>query len=92
MTTDKADFNRTNPAAPLYYDTDFNYSKDRSYWLRLMLGMWVATYVSRKYYIERDRARRTNRMEGYPNMPGHHFNNRGGVVVLKDFAGFEKYF
>jgi len=25
-------------------------------------------------------------------MPGHHFNNRGGVVVLKDFTGFEKYY
>jgi len=25
-------------------------------------------------------------------MPGHHFNNRGGVVVLKDFVGFEKYY
>ena len=34
----------------------------------------------------------TARMEGYKNMPGHHFHNRGGVVVLKDFVGFEKYY
>jgi len=34
----------------------------------------------------------TARLNGYRNMPGHHFNNRGGVVVKKDFTGFEKYF
>jgi hypothetical protein len=34
----------------------------------------------------------TARLEGYKGMPAHHFNNRGGVVVLKDFVGFEKYF
>tara|TARA_B110000305_G_C19273020_1_gene555454 strand:+ start:739 stop:930 length:192 start_codon:yes stop_codon:yes gene_type:complete len=43
--------------------------------------------------LETDRAKMTNRMEGFPgwaNKP-HHFINRGGVVILKDFIGFEKY-
>jgi hypothetical protein len=34
----------------------------------------------------------TARMEGYKNIPGHHFHNRGGVIVLKDFIGFQKYY
>ena len=34
----------------------------------------------------------TARMEGYKNIPAHHFNNRGGVLVLKDFVGFQKYY
>ena len=25
-------------------------------------------------------------------MPAHHFSNRGGVLFLKDFVGFEKYY
>lgn len=33
----------------------------------------------------------TARLEGYKNMPGHHFHNRGGIVTLKQFVGFEKY-
>jgi hypothetical protein len=24
-------------------------------------------------------------------MPGHHFHNRGGVLIEKKFQGFEKY-
>ena len=30
-------------------------------------------------------------MENLENAPAHHYNNRGGVLVRKQFAGFEKY-
>jgi hypothetical protein len=30
-------------------------------------------------------------MQNVENLPAHHFNNRGGVLVKKQFAGFEKY-
>ena len=30
-------------------------------------------------------------MESIEELPAHHFNNRGGVLVKKQFAGFEKY-
>jgi len=92
MGTDKADFQRTNPGYPMYYDTDFNYAKDRAYWLKLIVGMGFATWAVKKVQVEKDRARMTARMEGYKNMPAHWFHNRGGVVVLKDFTGFEKYY
>ena len=92
MGTDRADFQRTMPGFPMYYDTDFNYAKDRDYWLKLILGMAFVTYAVRKVQVEKDRARMTARKEGYKNMPAHWFHNRGGVVVLKDFTGFEKYY
>ena len=30
-------------------------------------------------------------MQDIENLPAHHYNNRGGVLVKKQFAGFEKY-
>lgn len=92
MTSDRADFERTMPGYPMYYDKDFNYRKDRDFWLKLLLGMSLFSYVYKRYHIEVDRVRMAARMEGYKNMPGHHFHNRGGVVVLKQFTGFEKYY
>ena len=76
----------------MYYDTDFNFAKDRDFWLKLMLGMFGATYVYKKYYVEVDRSRRTERMNGYKNEVAHHFHNRGGVVIKEQFVGFRKYF
>lgn len=92
MGSDKTDFQRTKPAYPMYYDTDHNYRKDRDYWLKMILGLMFTSYAIKKVQVESDRARMTQRLEGYKSIPGHHFNNRGGVVVLKDFIGFEKYY
>ena len=33
---------------------------------------------------------RWERVENLENMPAHHFNNRGGVLLKKQFMGFEK--
>lgn len=65
MGTDRVDFERTKPAYPMYYDKDFNFMKDRDYWLKLALAMGLTSYVYWKYKVEVDRARRTARMEGY---------------------------
>jgi len=88
MGTDKNDFLRSKPAYPMFYDRDFNYAKDRDFWLKLILGMMGTSYAIKKYQVESDRSRMTARMNGYEGMPGHHFNNRGGVVILKEFVGF----
>lgn len=92
MGSDRADFERTKPAHPMHYDRNFDYRKDRTYWLRLLLSISGVVYLVNRYHLEQDRARMTARLEGYKNIPGHHFNNRGGVIVLKDFIGFEKYY
>ena len=49
-------------------------------------------YLSRKFYAERNRLRNWNRRENIQNMPAHHFENHGGVLIKKSFAGFEKYY
>jgi len=91
MGTDKADFNRTMPAYPMYYDYNMEYMKDRDFWLKFIFGAIFVSYGVKRVQLEKDRARMTERMDGFPNSPGHHFNNRGGVVLKKQFAGFEKY-
>ena len=92
MNSDKIDYQRVKPAYPMFYDTDHNYRKDRDYWFKLILGFGFFYYAVRKIQVEKDRARMTQRLEGYKDIPGHHFNNRGGVIVLKDFIDFEKYY
>ena len=92
MYSDKADFNMTVPQQPMYYDNDMNFKKDRDFYLKFLLSCMAATYGINRYWVEVDRARRAERMEGFKNSPGHHFENRGGVVSRKQFTGFEKYF
>jgi len=92
MTSDKADFLRTKPAHPMYYDKDHSYMRDRDFWLKVLVGMAALSYGVNKFQVEEDRSRRTERMNGYQNYPAHWFHNRGGVVVLKQFTGFQKYY
>jgi DnaJ-domain-containing protein 1 len=91
MGTDKADFNRTMPAYPMFYDHNHSYRTDRDFWLKFLLGVSFISYGLSRLQVESDRARMSERLSGFPNSLGHHFNNRGGVVVKKKFTGFEKY-
>jgi hypothetical protein len=52
MGTDRADFERTKPAQPMYYDHDHNYRKDRTYWLHALIGMGVCCYGMAKLHLE----------------------------------------
>lgn len=45
----------------------------------------------KRYHVEKDRCQRTERMGNIENLPGHHFSNRGGVLIQKEYIGFEKY-
>lgn len=92
MGTDQLDFERTKPKQQVHVDNDNNYRKDRAYWLHLIVFFWLFNTAINKWYIEVDRARMTQRKAGFPNAPAHHFNNRGGIVVMKEFAGFQKYY
>ena len=57
----------------------------------MCLGIFAALYLRDRYYCEVARMARWDRMQNLENLPAHHFNNRGGVLVKKQFAGFEKY-
>ena len=91
MLSDKDDFNLTRPGHATYYDRNLEFQKDRSFWMCLILGLFGAMYAKNKYNCEVERMKRWERMQNLENMPEHHFNNRGGVLVRKQFSGFEKY-
>jgi hypothetical protein len=92
MNADKVDFNRTKPGHPMYYDRNHEYSHDRRFWLSLLLCMFGAVYLHRKFYIERDRLRMWDRKDNLEQMPAHLVENHGGVLIKKRFVGFEKYY
>lgn len=48
MGSDKADFLRTKPAYSMYYDTNFNYTKDRDFWFKFLLGWAFTSYAIQK--------------------------------------------
>lgn len=91
MQSDKDDLKISKPSHPMYYDRNMDFLKDRSFWLLLILGMFAGLYAKNRMELEKARMQRWDRMENIENMPAHHFNNRGGVLVRKQFAGFEKY-
>ena len=92
MLSDKENgFKITRPSHPMHYDRTMEFTKDRSFWLMLILGMCGGMYAKNKYICEKERMNRWVRMQDLENLPAHHFNNRGGVLVRKQFAGFEKY-
>jgi len=77
----------------MFYDKDNNFRKDRMFWLNVIVGMGALCYAKNRYYLETDRARMTERLSGFPSYADkpHHFINRGGVLIMKEFIGFEKY-
>ena len=91
MVSDKDDFNLTRPSHPMYFDKNMEFMKDRSFWLVMILGLLGAMYAKNRWEVETARWQRWERMQNLENAPAHHFNNRGGVLVKKQFAGFEKY-
>ena len=49
-------------------------------------------YMAKKYWYERARLLQWERLDKIEELPAHHFNNRGGVLIKKEFVGFEKYY
>jgi len=91
MGSDQTDLTRSRPSYTMVYDRDFSFQKDRRFYLTLLLSLIGLSYASKKLVFEQDRWARWERMENLKDMPAHHFNNRGGVLIRKKFIGFEKY-
>ena len=92
MQSDKVPLTMTRPLNVTYYDTDLNFSKDRRFWGALLCFMFAVTVGTRKFKIESDRHRRWERTENIRDLPAHHYENHGGVLLKKQFVGFEKYY
>ena len=75
----------------MYFDREMLFMKDRSFWLSMLCLILAGIYFKAKIVMEMDRWHMWNRREKLREMPAHHFHNRGGVLLMKQFAGFEKY-
>mmetsp|Transcript_5858 Transcript_5858/g.5291 ORF Transcript_5858/g.5291 Transcript_5858/m.5291 type:complete len:193 (+) Transcript_5858:18-596(+) len=92
MNTDQADHARSYPYYPMYYDRNFEFLKDRMYWWNLIVIICLVGYTKSKYEVEKDRWAQWKRKEHIQDLPAHHFSNRGGILLEKQFVGFEKYY
>jgi hypothetical protein len=92
MLSDKADYKKTQGNYLMHYDKNFEFQRDRNFWLLFLLSIPLFQYLQAKWSIEQKRALRTKIQDEIEDMPGHYFNNRGGVLLKRQFAGFMKYY
>ena len=91
MTSDQVDLQRSRPYYPMHYDKDFNFLKDRTFWLGFLVLAGLCGYMGKRYYVESKRWHMWKRREHLDEVPAHHLVNRGGVVFEKEFVGFEQF-
>jgi hypothetical protein len=91
MNSDSVDFNMSKPIHPMHYDNDFNFMKDRNYWLSIFMLLLGGYYLKARLTVEKDRWHMWNRKVNMDKIQPHHVHNRGGILIKKAFVGFEKY-
>lgn len=91
MGSDQADYQRSRPYWPMYYDRNMDFMRDRTFWLGFLLLTTFGVWANYKFGQETKRWQMWERREHIHELPGHHYSNRGGVVIQKEFIGFEKY-
>lgn len=78
---------------PLETDPEWRFVKDRTFATWIIFGIFGFVLAKRIYKRERARAHWTERLaENLEEKPAHHFVNRGGVLMKKEFDGFAQYF
>ena len=55
MVSDKDDFNLTRPSHPMYYDRNMDFMKDRSFWLSLLMTIFLGLYAVNRLEVEKAR-------------------------------------
>ena len=55
MNADKIDFQMSKPTHPMYYDKNFDFMKDRNYWLSLIVLIGGFCFVKKRFEVEKDR-------------------------------------
>jgi len=84
---------RPRPYYQLVTDPDWTYVRRRTFATLLIFGIFGSAIAKKIYDRERMRIHRTERLaENLANKPAHHFINKGGVLIKKEFVGFTKYF
>ena len=85
--------NRPRPYYPLEFDDTWRYVRHRAYANLVILFVFGCYTFSKLYKRELGRQHLNDMLpENIANKPAHHFVNRGGVLIKKEFVGFAKYF
>jgi len=91
MRTDKEQFDISRPYYKTYYDYNEQFFAERSYHLMCLLALYLGHYAYKRWDVENARWRKHDR-KMQVDKPAHHYHNRGGVVLEKEFVGFNKYY
>jgi len=82
--SDQVDFEMSRTASyPVYFDRNFEFMRDRNFYFGLLLFGFTLMYATKRWDVEKNRAQRTERIGNIENLQGHHFSNRGGVLIEK---------
>lgn len=93
MSEDRKEYGKVRPYYTLEFDPEEKYRKQRAFSLYLLFGFLGIYMFNRIWDWEEKRALRTERHVGnIEDLPAHHFINKGGVLIKKEFEGFAKYF
>lgn len=63
MKSDEIDFKKSKPTHPMYYDREMLFSKDRRFWLSILLLLIGGMYGKARLLVEIDRWNMWNRKE-----------------------------
>jgi curved DNA-binding protein CbpA len=90
---DYEDRHRPKPYFTLETDETWRYVKNRTFATAIILLVFGSMIGHKVYKREQMRSHRTERLpENLSEKPAHHFVNKGGVLVKKEFIGFARYF
>lgn len=85
--------NRVRPYYKLETDPTWRYVRNRTFATGIIAAMFAVVIAEMIYTKEKMRAHRTARLpENLDKAPAHHFVNKGGVLIEKEFTGFARYF
>ena len=91
MRTDQGEFELSRPYYKTYYDYNHEYMQERHFYLMFLLGVYAVCYAKKRWELENARWHTHVRRTQIKDLPAHHFTNHGGVLVKKEFLGFNKY-
>lgn len=92
MKTDQMEFEMSRPHYKTYYDFGFEFLQDRAFFLAFLLLVLGGSYATGRKFVEERRWHKHDRTNNLREEKAHHYNNRGGVLIKKEFIGFNKYF
>jgi curved DNA-binding protein CbpA len=89
---DRDEITREKPYYKLEADYEWTSVKNRAFATLVILAIFGYTIANKVFRREKTRMHQAKRHpDNLSSAPAHHYVNRGGVLLKKEFVGFEKY-